>query len=70
MEYELHLYACIQPANDVEIPELRTEKDINWSGIAAWVSQEEYEKYFPQGKITAEGFTQFMINFLKTEDQQ
>lgn len=67
MEYELHLYACIQPANDVEIPELRTEKDIEWLGAAACLSQEEYEKYFPQKKITEEGFTQLMIDFIKTE---
>ena len=69
MKYELHLYACIQPANDVEIPELRTDKDIDWFGAAACFSQEEYEKYFPQGKITEKGFTQFMIDFIKTEDQ-
>lgn len=67
MEYELLIYACIQPANDVEFPEVRTEKDIDWYGAAAQFSQEEYEKYFPQGKITEEGFTQFMTDFIKTE---
>lgn len=68
MEYELHLYACIQPANDVEIPELRTEKDIEWFGAAACLSQEEYEKYFPQKKITEEGFTKMITDFVKAED--
>jgi hypothetical protein len=70
MEYELQLYACIQPANDVEMPELRTDKDIDWFGCAACFSQEEYEKYFPQGRITEEGFTQFMKAFIQLEAEE
>lgn len=60
MDYEILLYACIQKADDVEFPDIHTDKDIEWFGGAGVISQEVFSTFFPEGKLTEEGMTRLI----------
>mgnify|MGYP003292020792 CR=1 FL=1 len=63
MDYEILLYACVQKADDIEFPDIHTDKNIEWFGGACRIDQEEFSRYFPDGVLTADGMTQLVAHW-------